>query len=296
MKKIFYSTVLLLFAAQLWALTPGDKSAVFLTLPQGARPTAMGEAYTAVSGDIYGGFWNPAGVADLGPMAFTASMAPTYLDMYYGYLAGGMSFGKNAVALSVTHFNYGDMVGLDQYARNETTFNGTDLGIAATYARRFVKQKMHLGASLKLASQSLEEESATSVMMDLGAIKKFNRFTLGAAVKNLGSGPKFVDESAGLPITFSLGCSYYFYNLPLLPVFSLDVPLDDMPSVGLGAEYNLPKYLSLRAGLKTDRDQGFLSMLRFGLGVNVSGISVDYAMIPGDEIGSTHMITLGYRK
>lgn len=296
MKKIIYISLMLFLASQIMALEPGNKSAVFLTLPQGARPTAMGEAYTAISGDIYAGFWNPAGVADLGPMAFTASMAPTYLDMYYGYLAGGMSFGRNGIALSITHFNYGDMVGLDQYARNETVFNGSDLGLAATYARRFVRQKLQLGVSLKLASQSLENESATSVMMDLGAIKKFNRLTMGAAVKNLGPGPKFVNESSDLPVIFSLGGSYYFYDKPLLPVFSIDMPLDDVPSAGLGLEYSLPKYLSLRAGLKTDRDQGFVSMLRFGLGVNVGGISVDYAMIPGDEIGSTHMISIGYRK
>jgi hypothetical protein len=296
MKKVMHISLLLLFATQLWALTPGDKAAVFLTLPQGARPTAMGEAFDAITGDIYSGHWNPAGLADLGGMSFSASMAPTYLDMYYGYLAGGMSFGRNAVGLSITHFNYGNLVGLDEHARNETTFGATDLGISASYARRFPKQKLQLGASFKIANESIENESATSFMLDLGAVKKFKRITLGASARNLGPGVKFVNESSGLPITLGVGMTYYFYNLPLIPAISIDMPLDDVPAVSAGAEYNIAKYLSLRAGLKTERDAGFVSWLRFGLGVNVNGVSFDYAMIPGEDLGATHMVTLGYRK
>jgi hypothetical protein len=296
MKRIYIAILLTMTVSIASAMAPGDKSGVFLTLPQGARPTAMGEAYTAITGDIYSSYWNPAGLADVGKMSFSASMAPTYLDMYYGYMAGAMSFGKNAVSLAVSHFNYGDMIGLDEHARNETTFTGTDLGIMAGYACRFPNQKMQVGITAKVLHEAIEEESATAVMFDAGVVKKFKRITLGSSVRNIGPGLKFQDESGGLPITFSLGATYYFYNTPLVPAIAVDVPLDDSPVISLGAEYSPWQYLSLRAGMKTERDEGFLSWLRFGFGTSVRGISIDYTMIPGKDLGSTHMFSVGYKK
>ncbi|MDQ7797458.1 MAG: PorV/PorQ family protein [Candidatus Edwardsbacteria bacterium] len=296
MKKILIILLLTALNSSLKALTPGDRSGVFMTLPQGARPTAMGEAFCAVTGDIYSSYWNPAGLADLGRMTFSASMAPTYLDMYYGYLAGAMTSGQNAFSLALSHFNYGDMIGLDEHARNQTVFNGSDLGMIAGYARKFPGLKMQAGVNAKLLHESIEQESASSVMFDIGAIKKFQRVTLGSSLRNIGPGLNFHDESGGLPITFSLGATYYFYNTPLVPAVSIDVPLDDAPVLSLGAEYSLGQYLALRAGLKTERDQGFLSWMRFGFGTSIRGISVDYAMIPGKDLGSTHMFSIGYHK
>jgi len=296
MKKVFIILLLAASVAVSPAMTPGDKSGVFLTLPQGARPTAMGEAFCAITGDIYSSYWNPAGLADLGKMTFSASMAPTYLDMYYGYLAGAMTSGKNAFSLALSHFNYGDMIGLDEHARNQTVFNGSDLGIIAGYARKFPGKKFQAGVNAKILHEAIEQESATSVMLDIGAIKKFQRITLGSSLRNIGPGLNFHDESGGLPVTLSLGATYYFYNTPLVPAVSIDVPMDDTPVLSLGAEYSPWQYLSLRAGLKTERDEGFLSWMRFGFGTSIRGISVDYAIIPGKDLGSTHIFSIGYRK
>jgi hypothetical protein len=296
MKKIFIILLLAAGAAVSPALTPGDRSGVFLTLPQGARPTAMGEAFCAVTGDIYSSYWNPAGLADLGRMTFSASMAPTYLDMYYGYLAGAMTSGQNAFSLAVSHFNYGDMIGLDEHARNQTVFNGSDLGMIAGYARKFPGKKLQAGVNVKILHEAIEQESASSVMFDIGAIKKFQRITLGSSLRNIGPGLNFHDQSGGLPLTLSLGATYYFYDTPLVPAVSIDLPLDDTPVLSLGAEYSPWQYLALRAGLKTERDQGFLPWMRFGFGTSIRGISVDYAMIPGKDLGSTHMFSIGYRK
>ncbi|MCU0606218.1 MAG: hypothetical protein MUF78_02045 [Candidatus Edwardsbacteria bacterium] len=105
MKRVSLLLVLAATAAAASAMGPGDKAGVFLTLPQGARPTAMGEAFCAVTGDIYSCHWNPAGLADVGTLTVTASMAPTYLDMYYGYVAGAMAFGRNAVSLALSNFD-----------------------------------------------------------------------------------------------------------------------------------------------------------------------------------------------
>lgn len=275
---------------------PGDRAAVFLTLPQGARPIAMGEAFTAVSGDIYSLHWNPAGLADLGGWATTVSYTPTYLDMYYGYLAGAKSWRKASLGLALSYFDYGDFDGLDEHARNPVSFTASDMAFSLGFAYRLQRQKLQLGISSRYLSQKIEEESAGTVMFDLGAVKKFQRFTLGASARNLGPGLKFVNVASGLPVTLGLGATYYFYDLPLVPAFSLDFPLDDAPVAAAGLEYSFAKYLSLRAGLRTERDDGFLSWLRAGFGVKYQGIRLDYAVIPSAEMGYTHTMSLGYAR
>ncbi|MBI4727311.1 PorV/PorQ family protein [candidate division TA06 bacterium] len=297
MKTIILSAVCIVLAATaVLSMNAGDKAGLFLTLPQGGRPTAMGEAFTGITGDIYCGQWNPAGLADLSSLTMTASLAPTYLDMSYGYLSAALPYRRNTFGLAISYFNYGDLQGWDQNGLNPASFNAMDLGLAMLYARSFPGHKMALGGSLKLLREPIENESATAVMLDAGATKRINRFTLGVSLKNLGSGLKFNSESSGLPVTLSAGGTYYFIDLPLVPAISLDVPFDGHPVISLGAEYSLANYLSLRTGLRTERDQGFASWLRGGFGVNYNGFGVDYAMIPGNELGYTHVVTIGYHK
>lgn len=296
MKKIVFTIAAAACLFSMLPAEPGDRSAAFLTLPQGARPIAMGEAFTAVSGDIYSHHWNPAGLADLGGWAATATFTPTYLDMYYGYLAGAKSWRRTALGLAVSFFDYGSMDGLDEHARSTAPFEASDLAVNLGFAYRLPRQKLLLGTSARLFSQKIENESASSFMLDLGAVKKLSRFTLGASARNLGPGPKFVQESSSLPITFSLGATYYLHNLPLTPALAIEAPLDDAPTVAAGLEYWLMGHLALRAGLKTERDAGILSWLRAGFGIDYQGIKLDYAVIPSQDIGYTHAISIGYHR
>src|SRR5207302_10246043 len=43
----------------------GTSGAAFLKIGPGARPAAMGEAFTGVADDIHAIYWNPAGLATL---------------------------------------------------------------------------------------------------------------------------------------------------------------------------------------------------------------------------------------
>jgi hypothetical protein len=200
------------------------------------------------------------------------------------------------LGLAVSHFNYGELEGLDEHARNPNIFTASDLAVSLGFAYRLQRQKLQLGASARYLSQRIENESAGTVMLDLGAVMKFRQLTLGAAARNLGPGLKFVNETSGLPITFGLGATYYFPNLPLTPALAVEVPMDDALALALGAEYSFARYLSLRAGIKTDRDAGFVSWLRAGFGIRYQALCVDYAVIPSRDIGYTHTVSLGYKK
>jgi hypothetical protein len=50
------------------ARAQGGAAVITLVMPVGARQLGMGEAATALSDDVYGTYWNPAGLA-FGPVS-----------------------------------------------------------------------------------------------------------------------------------------------------------------------------------------------------------------------------------
>src|ERR1041385_427816 len=62
--RLFFILIFLMPSLPLHAFT-GTEGASFLELPVGARPAAMGSAYSALAEDAYAPTWNPAGLAFL---------------------------------------------------------------------------------------------------------------------------------------------------------------------------------------------------------------------------------------
>ncbi|MEN8208053.1 MAG: hypothetical protein ABFR50_02260, partial [Candidatus Fermentibacteria bacterium] len=68
MKKILAAVMLAIISGSALAGTAGF---AFLQVPVGARAVAMGGAFTSVSGDPMGLYWNPATLAGLSEQVFT---------------------------------------------------------------------------------------------------------------------------------------------------------------------------------------------------------------------------------
>ena len=114
-KKISIIAVLLIFllgqvAAQEFAPV-GTAVAQFLEIGMGARATAMGEAFTAVTNDASSVFWNPAGVAAVEQR----NLFLAYNSWPADIAVGGMSFAygfENAgvVAISAIYLMTDDVI------------------------------------------------------------------------------------------------------------------------------------------------------------------------------------------
>jgi outer membrane protein OmpA-like peptidoglycan-associated protein len=76
-------------------------------------------------------------------------------------------------------------------------------------------------------------------------------------------------------------------------VFAL---LDNVPNVRYGVEYTPFKPLSLRLGYRTGpfnpSSLGYINGLTGGIGLSLSGLTLDYAFVPYGELGLTHRIGL----
>ncbi len=303
--------------ASLSAGEPGTTGANFLKIGVGARPIGMGEAFTAVSGDIYSIYWNPAGLIGIRHPEMTFMYNSHFQDITQQFGAYVLPIRKKRKgSLRNTDmttervfgwaFNYLSMKDIDGYdAGGNAIANVKAYDVAGILSyTESLSERISLGSNLKFVSQKLWEEGSRSYALDLGLLYKRNigksrlksdSLNLGLCVQNLGTKVKFIQEEGSLPLTMRLGVAYLktIYGEPL--TISLDgiMPNDNDFYIGMGAEYWIRDLIGLRLGYRTGEDLG--SGLRMGIGLNASVLSVDYAFVPYGELGNTHRINLNFK-
>jgi len=250
-------------------LKAGINSAAFLKVGVGARQVALGSAVTSLNGDVTNMFWNPAGVAlneQTAQVAFThnnwigglaqEAVAASYNLTDVGTVGiGFMSFGINGIPADRDN-GYADPALQSQVIDQMTssTYDYQDLLIQATYSR-YITDHLTLGASAKYISEKIDDQSASAVGFDLGAIYNIGTlgWNIGARINNLGSDMKFYDYASPIPLTFSIGTS-------LVPVqgemfkwmLALDLvkPQDGQQYYYAGTEIGVNNVFFVRGGWK----------------------------------------------
>lgn len=150
-----------------------------------------------------------------------------------------------------------------------------------------------------LSSELAEAKSASAFAVDFGVILRppSSGLAFGLALRNIGSGIKFIQEKDPLPLELRFGSSY------LLPIetkqykmlLSVDVPYlmnEKDTMVKVGAELVYLNSLSLQTGYNFNSDaQGFT----LGVGVLWGKICVNYGIGLIGGLNNIHKITVGYR-
>lgn len=307
--------LLFILACQATLARAEGSGAAFLKIGVGARPIAMGNAFTAVADDINAISWNPAGLARIGSREVGATHAELFADTRYEYVAyahplsnrsGGSSYGT--LGLGILHLSQGTIQGRDASRRPTAGFSGSDTALSLAFGRA-IGGSASLGSGLKYLSSSIGGESAHSVALDLGATyrPRVRGLALGASLQNLGPGLAFISDTNSLPLTLSVGASLRLGS-GILPAMDLRTrPGDGKISAGLGMEYAALPVLSLRAGYLSALAGGLSANgaandkfgdaagLGAGIGLRVSRYYLDYAFTPFGELGNVQRISLGTR-
>ena len=301
----------------------GSTSAAFLKLGVGARAVAMGGAFSGVPGDPYAIYWNPAGLAYLDEGKNAGLFHNEYFQglgqefLFYTVpapevklpLAGRARSGVYGLGLDY-FYTPKDMErrsGLyeadpvNPISPVEGKFGAYDLAFSAGYGWR-AREDLALGAALKVIRQSIDDESGSSLALDLGLLKEFTRggvpYTAGFTVQNLGPGIKFVSRRYGLPLVFKAGLSRPLPGPGGLLALELAKPVDNYPSVAVGVEYPLTGRLALRSGYRLRQhgnELGAWSGFSAGAGVAFDKVSLDYAFSPFGELGNSHRFSVNVR-
>ena len=88
----------------------GTSGAAFLKIGAGARPTAMGGAYTALADDANALYWNPAGLVRLEKREFSASHAEMFESTRLDFLAYAHPTSQGTFARSAASANAADSI------------------------------------------------------------------------------------------------------------------------------------------------------------------------------------------
>jgi hypothetical protein len=279
------------------AYAAGSAGASFLKVGWGARPAAMGEAYTGLADDIDAIYWNPAGLTYIKrqEQTFAHNSWLEAINVEYAAMASRLN-ARSVAGAGIEYMNVGDIARTDRFGYDAGYYSANDLALMFSYAR-VLKPGLSAGATLKIVNEKLEAESARAFALDVGAIYEKPKIRLGLSIKNLGTGLTFVKEATPLPMVLRLGASYKLGKNMLL-ASDVSMPFDDSLGLHFGAEYIYPKVkkvrLALRAGFKTAQMAylGAMSAISLGFGVESGNYGLDYALAPYGDLGMTHRISL----
>jgi hypothetical protein len=299
----------------------GGSGMQFLKISPDARGMAMGGAAVATADDASAMYWNPAAIThgDTARVKLLISNTQYFGDIQANYIgtvikAGPLSY----VGISAFSLNYGDMKETTEFEPFGTgrTFNVANYNIGLTYAR-ILTDNFSFGLNGKFAQESFAGINVNNVLFDLGL--KYNvgvkhaRFGInfsnfGLNIKPGGSvqilkfdGVQDINtfSDISVPAIFRIGAAFdpIHNNDHILSLSAqLNHPTDNNETYAIGAEYSYLQIGYLRAGYEFGSDDRFL-FPSFGMGVKIlrrfGGFVVDYGILPKNNLGNVHRISLG---
>ena len=172
----------------------GARAAEFLTIPVGARGTALGSAFAAAADDITAIYWNPAGLGlmDEAQAFYTFVNMPLNVNLSYAAVASPVFGGAGVVG--------GFFQLLDLPSQEVTTvlqpegtgfdFESNSLAAGVAYAHN-ISDRFSAGGTAKIVNESISDVSGTALAFDFGSNYHTTLFgrtvRLAFVVQNIGT-------------------------------------------------------------------------------------------------------------
>jgi hypothetical protein len=302
--------LLFVLSPELPAQAPEDALPV-LELELGARPAALGGAFTAIPGSPQALFYNPAGLGTMERTALALDFQRRYEAIDIFSAATGIRLPRGTLGIGMIYVDNGDVEEEQDFQLTGRRPSSYDVAFLGAYALSLV-EGLSLGATGRiLRSEVADQFGATSVSADLGLLldELFGGLSLGVALRNLGQGVQLEGATRRdpLPLLLRFGGSLRLGKPAAGPQFLLAAdlvkPRDDhvLMSVGSEVSYQIPEggtleSLSGRAGYHgSGGPSDDLGNLTFGIGFRMSAAEVDYAFETFDILGNVHRLTLTLR-
>jgi len=315
----------------------GRYVASFKEFPLGAKALALGGAFTALANDGTAFYWNPAGVALIENKLLSGMYSSQYgsigtpLAGYYfaGWTmpVGSLNLSINWMRLAVTDIPYYDdlskiQTATERYKRIKgmeppETFSDNEDLFSLSIAKNInpalnfgwslnrVPIEIPVGANLKWIRQSLADNKANGIGIDLGLLVKINMqdivlsddwpvITGGVCIKDVGGSSLYWEQTKQQEEIKSVTNYGFSYKQPLRKQ-ELNITASYEHSglyggenhFGLEAEYR--KQFSFRLGLNS-------GTFTAGAGVNFNFFDVDYAYLAPStqQLGNVHRISVAF--
>jgi len=272
----------------------GNSAGQVLKLGAGARQAALGDTGTTDAGDSLAVFWNPAGLGLADRCSVAAGHSRLVDSSGYSSLSAACPTRYGVFAAGWQYLSYGTLDSLDNTGAVDGEFSPSERVVSAAWGLASADKTLLAGAAVKQVSVTIDA-SASALAADLGVIKRFSVFSLGAALKNAGQQVEFNRVSENLPRTLKAGARADLERVSLM----LDTnSAKDGAWLSGGAEFWLSRGgedapVALRAGYTTRAKAGGLNF-SLGCGITENAWGLDYAFVSSGDLGATHHFTLSY--
>ena len=262
----------------------------FLKIGQGARPVAMGDAYTAVADDINAAFWNPAGLTDIRGTAWTATYTKWIVDSraYSAAVAWNTGTAKGGVlgatVMALRLLDIPETTIYQPQGTGQSVATG-DVALGLVYALKLT-DKFSFGARVSWLHQTLHTESISSVSIDVGTrfYTGFRSLRVAMAMRHFGPDKTSNDRRFFMPLYYHVALAAEVYGEKGDPAYltvtgESAFAADYEMRAHAGAELWLQNMVALRGGYKLNYDSDSYS-LGAGLKYEIAGdraITVDVA-------------------
>ena len=284
-------------------LTVMNATASFNDIGLGARSTAMGNAFCAVSNDANAINTNPAGLATLTAPELAAVYGRLYTGLsddsrigqgYFGaavpvkrYVPGFMGLSWDEVRLSEA---YAETVFTVAYATS--VYGNLYGGVSLKYLRKDYTSDPYTEADPLFAGKGY---SKSGFAADIGALYRLNsRYTFGLTVKNFNQPDMGLGSKDIVPMQIKTGAAYWFGNGVVDLDFSYRDPGYD---AAIGIERVIQRKFIFRAGFLTGSDSR--RDISLGFGSRFGALNFDYSFtLPIGGIASTtgsHRLAFGFK-
>jgi hypothetical protein len=300
----------------------GGYAAPWLQVPVGARPTALGGAYLAISDDGAAPLFNPAGVGGLSRPMVSSSYRVMALDRTLAYITAMSPIrGDATLGAHWLHSGSGSVEARD----GDGYLTGHEISMTSNqftviFAKKIARY-LSAGVNLSYLLADMPELDASAVGFDFGMMlfvdqlvnrEKRDRMPvrdikIGLVARNFSKTFRWVSDDYNrryttggvgsaqdddVPLEFGLGASARFMQRQLL--VTMDGIKNEKQSISFrsGAEYFVTPEFMLRAGYGDSRFTAGTGYL-FKIGNN--GLAVDYAFTTDrvDE-GSEHIFSFDF--
>jgi len=309
----------------------GTTAAQFLGISVGGKAIGMGDAFVASSDDVSSIYWNPGAFAASGKSEFMFTSTNWLVGTKFRWFGVMLNLdGTNAVGVSLTNLNYGedDVTTVQSPDGTGERWSAQDVSVALSYSRRLT-DRFSMGGSVKYISQTIYNETASSIAFDLGLLftTGFHDMRLGMSFSNFGgdmtldgrdllqrididpanSGSnknlvgKLKTDPWPIPLFFRVGAAMdLIKNNDIVFTLAADAvrPNDNVEFVNVGGELSWNKLIFIRTGyrslFKKDAEEG----LSLGAGVRyqlegLATVEVNYAYSQFGVFGNLNTLALG---
>jgi hypothetical protein len=217
-KSIFILLVCL--SNLLLAQIGGTKSYRFLDVPMTARAAALGGSNMSIWGDDINLVYSNPSLLNASMSKQIALNYSNYVgDLNFGYVGYAHHLNKyGTVGGGIQFFNYGKMVGYDEFGQKTNNFKANDYCISLNYAKPFEDSSFQLGVALKTIISQYDIYRSIGNAVDFGVTYHKKNLVVSLLAKNVGfvwkAYSNTLSKNEPLPQTVQLGLSYKVSKAP----------------------------------------------------------------------------------